>query len=107
MPVHPKIKPYLVRWLERGGETIVCTETGKPVSAGIYRVEMFRPIAEALGTPQATPHWCRHTFATRLHAAGAQELEQKRLLGHANKDVTEHYTHTDLEQLRAAIRLLA
>ena len=56
---------------------------------------------------QATPHWCRHTFATRLHAAGAQELEQKRLLGHANKDVTEHYTHTDLEQLRAAIRLLA
>lgn len=107
VPVHPKIKPYLLRWLERGGETIICTVNGKRLSDKVYRSSLFRPIAEALGVPQATPHWCRHTFATRLHAAGAQELEQKRLLGHANKDVTEHYTHTDLEQLRAAIRLLA
>ncbi|NLB28882.1 MAG: site-specific integrase [Clostridiales bacterium] len=60
-----------------------------------------------LGTPEATPHWCRHTFATRLHVAGADELCVKRLLGHANKDVTEHYTHTDIELLKTTVSKLA
>ena len=61
----------------------------------------------AIDCPQATPHWCRHTFASRLHAAGAEELAKKRLLGHSDRDITEHYTHTDIEQLKAAIQLLA
>lgn len=107
VPVHPKIKPYLVKWLSRDGDAIICKENGRPVTAAHYRNRCFLPIAEELGVPQATPHWCRHTFASRLHAAGAPELERKRLLGHADKNVTEHYTHTDVEQLTAAIRLLA
>lgn len=107
VPVHPKIKPYLIRWLEKGGDTIICEGPGRPISAPRYRAILFGPVVKALGIPQATPHWCRHTFATRLHAAGAPELEQKRLMGHSDKDVTEHYTHTDLLQLQAAIRLLA
>lgn len=107
VPVHPRIKPYLARWLERGGDTIICGENGRPIKASVYRNKLFKPIAEALGAPQATPHWCRHTFATRLHAAGAPELEEKRLMGHSDKDVTEHYTHTDIAQLRAVIELLA
>ena len=106
VPVHPKIKPYLTRWLAMGGETIVCKE-GHKINPQAYRDHMFRPVMDAIGLPQATPHWCRHTFATRLHAAGAKALEQKRLMGHSDKDVTEHYTHTDLQQLRDAILLLA
>lgn len=107
VPVHPKIKPYLTRWLSVGGETIICNKDGHKLNPQTYRDHMFRPVMEAVGLTQATPHWCRHTFATRLHAAGAKELEQKRLMGHANKDVTAHYTHTDLQQLRDAILLLA
>lgn len=107
VPVHPKIKPALMKWLARGGDTIICSDSGSPIRTQRYREDLFQPIVKALGVPQSTPHWCRHTFATRLHAAGVPELEQKRLLGHADKDVTEHYTHTDLEQLSIAIRLLA
>lgn len=107
VPVHPKIKPYLMRWLAKGGEAIICAENGKPVSTTWYRNNAFKPVVEALGAPGVTPHWCRHTFASRLHAAGVAELEQKRLLGHADKDVTQHYTHTDIAQLTAAIGLLA
>lgn len=107
IPVHPKIKPYLDQWLARGGDTIICQDDGTPYTSFVYRSRVFKPIAEKIGLPQATPHWCRHTFATRLHAAGVQELEQKRLMGHSNKDVTEHYTHTDLSQLTDAIRKLA
>lgn len=107
VPVHPVIRPYLSKWLARDGDTIICSETGKLLSSQWYRSHAFRGIMEKLGVPEATPHWCRHTFSTRLHSAGVAELEQKRLMGHADKDVTEHYTHTDIAQLTAAIRKLA
>lgn len=107
VPVHPKIKNFLMAWLARGGNTIICDEAGKRLSYAYYVKTAFAPIMADIGIPQATPHWCRHTFATRLHTFGAPDLERKRLLGHADKSVTEHYTHTDLEQLRAVIRLLA
>ncbi|MET0017860.1 tyrosine-type recombinase/integrase [Oscillibacter sp.] len=107
IPIHPKIKPYLEGWLSRGGESIICKENGKPVSYAWYLSNLFKSVVEELGVPQATPHWCRHTFATRLHEAGAPDLEIKRLMGHADSNVTEHYTHTDLEHLRSALLLLA
>lgn len=107
VPVHPKIKPCLDQWLSRGGDTIICSENGRVITSSWYRDNAFHPLMERLGVPQATPHWCRHTFATRLHAAGVAELEQKRLMGHADKDVTEHYTHIDIDQLTEAIQKLA
>lgn len=107
VPVHPKVKPYLDRWMSRGGDTIFCAENGGPITSQWYRTTAFPPIAQALGVPSATPHWCRHTFASRLHTAGADELAIKRLMGHSNKDVTEHYTHTDIVFLRTEIKKLA
>lgn len=107
VPVHPKIKPYLLRWLDKGGDTIICRDNGSSISSSYYRDAIFGSIADALGVPQATPHWCRHTFATMMHDAGAPELETKRIMGHANKDVTEDYTHTDIQRLTSAILLLA
>ena len=103
IPVHSKIKPYLMSWLERNGETII-TRDGEPVSDGWYRSMAFQPIVQALGAPEATPHWCRHTFATRLHAAGVDTITVKWLMGHSTKgDITMRYTHDSLAVLRAAI----
>lgn len=107
VPLHPKIKPHLQTWIAKGGETIICKDNGKPMTTAWHRKTLFKPVAEALGLPQATPHWCRHTFSTRLHDAGAPDLDVKRLMGHADGDVTEQYTHTSIEQLRRAILLLA
>ena len=103
IPVHPKIKPYLMAWLDRGGETII-TRDGEPTNAGWYRGFAFPPLMQALGVPEATPHWCRHTFATRLHAAGVDPITVKWLMGHSTKgDITMRYTHNSLAVLRAAI----
>ena len=107
VPVHPKIKPYLLRWMQKGADTII-SKDGQPVPHYWYRATAFPPIVEALGIPEATPHWCRHTFATRLHAANVDELTRKWLLGHSTKnDITAHYTHETIEVLNAAIKLLA
>lgn len=107
VPVHPKIKPYLDKWLAQNGECLICDAAGKPITSSRYRTYAFAPIMQQIGCPQATPHWCRHTFASLLHAAHAPELDIKRLLGHAHGDVTEHYTHVDIKQLQAAINLIA
>lgn len=107
VPVHPKIEPYLLARLEQSGDTIICDDLKRAVTDSWYRTHAFHPIVVKLGLPQATPHWCRHTFATRLHSVDANELDIKRLMGHANSNITEHYTHTDLNRLRAAIKKLA
>lgn len=107
VPVHPKIRPYLMRWLDKGGDTIICDESGKHISSERYR-EHFRQISALLGVPEATPHWCRHTFATLLHSAKADPLTVKWLLGHSTKsDITSHYTHETIGALKEAITLLA
>lgn len=107
VPIHPKIKPYLMAWLEKGGNTIICNRTGEPLNSDRYR-EYFHEIAARIGAPGATPHWCRHTFATRLHTAKADPLTVKWLLGHSTKsDVTAHYTHETIGMLKEAVYLLA
>ncbi len=106
IPVHPKVKPYLMAWLDKDGPTIFC-RNGEPVSVGWYRSAAFPPVVQALGVMDATPHWCRHTFATRLHAAGVDTLAIKWLMGHSTRgDITMRYTHDSLEVLRAAVEKL-
>lgn len=102
VPVHPKIAPYLSKRLKDGGERIICTENGGPVDYQKYR-ELFTQVASAIGYPKATPHWCRHTAASRMRMSGMDELAVKRILGHSDKDITDHYTHVDVEYLTREI----
>lgn len=102
VPVHPKIKPYLLNRLQQGGEAIVCKEDGLPMCTQHYR-RLFQIVAEALEVPQATPHWCRHTAASRMKLFGVDDLAARRILGHSDKDITEHYTHVDVAFLRREI----
>lgn len=107
VPVHPKITPYLARRMAEGADTII-TRDSAAVSSSWYRESAFPPIAEALGVPEATPHWCRHTFATMLHTAKADPLAVKWLMGHSTKnDITAHYTHESLSTLWAEMLKLA
>ena len=98
IPIHTKIAGYLRDWI---------AQEGRPTAAQ-YRALLFRPLAEELGCPDATPHWCRHTFATRLSRAGVEELTIKRLLGHSIKgDVTQVYIHPTVTDLARELRKLA
>lgn len=107
VPIHPKIMPYLSDWMKKGGDTIICDENGHAVPSAKYR-EYFQGVMEQIGASGATPHWCRHTFATRLHRARADPLTTKWLLGHSTKsDITAHYTHETIGELKCAILLLA
>lgn len=70
----------------------------------ISRVTMWRLIKKysALAgiSPNVSPHWLRHSFATHLLAHGAPIRVIQELLGHANIATTQIYTHIDTERLK-------
>ncbi len=48
-------------------------------------------------------HSLRHSLPTWLNAAGVSELMRMRIVGHEDEAVSRNYTHTDLEDARAAL----
>lgn len=51
-------------------------------------------------------HTLRHTFASWLVEAGTSLYAVKELMGHADFDMTQRYSHLSPEGLRAAIGVL-
>jgi integrase len=73
-------------------------------------VDVKKSFAEAVKDakiPSLRFHDTRHTFASRLVAAGVDLITVKELLGHHSVRVTERYTHTNAEQKRNAVEGLA
>lgn len=64
-------------------------------------------VKEQLASTRAehpTPHLLRHSFATAMLSGGADINAVKELLGHANLDATQVYTHVTLPQLKDEYR---
>ena len=95
IPIHRKILTIL---MERKAEGIICP-------CGNY--ESFRRLFDYAMKEMKmhhTPHECRHTLATMLDRAGANETAVKMILGHARTGVTKGvYTHKTLADLKKAI----
>lgn len=108
VPVHPLIKPYLDRWLAKKGNTIICTDSGMPYTADKFRRQCYYPALEAIGIRRLSPHATRHTFATRLSAAGARAEDIQALAGHKDYNITANtYIHQNIDTLRNAIEKLS
>lgn len=84
-------------------QSIRCKATdGRP-----HTYESFRRVFDkvmAYFRMHHTPHETRHTTASMLDSAGANDTATKKILGHACKGVTKHdYTHKTIRELRKAI----
>lgn len=66
----------------------------------------FNTAATNAGIEGLRFHDLRHTFASRLVAAGVDLITVKDLLGHHSVKVTERYTHTNAEQKKKAVEML-
>ena len=107
VPIHPKIAGHIEAWAKRGGETLICDDRGKKLTAKRYREKFYYPALEAMGLPRLVPHACRHTFCSRLADAGVDPLYIKELAGHSQYAFTaDEYTHPELDALRKAIERL-
>ncbi|MDH3338782.1 MAG: tyrosine-type recombinase/integrase [Gammaproteobacteria bacterium] len=80
----------------------VFTYRGRPV--GKLRSTAWRRAWKTVGLPTEPGilkgvHNLRHTFGRRLRSAGIPLETRKALLGHANGDITTHYSAAELEEL--------
>lgn len=86
------------------GIYLIENKNGKPIKYDPYKKYFFDVFMEHLGLSH-TPHATRHTFISRMDTLGvsSNSVLLKRIVGHANKNVTETYTHKDIKEIKAAI----
>lgn len=105
IPIHHRITPLVAKRMHSSGDYLV-TNAGKPYDYSCYCI-IWRSVMQIIKANGHTTHDCRHTVATLLDNAGANETAKRRILGHAGGDVTERvYTHKNIRQLRKCIELL-
>lgn len=106
IPIHHRISPLIAIRIKSAGVYLIADAGGKPYDYSRYCL-LWRAVMHSINADGHTTHDCRHTVATLLDNAGANETAKRRILGHAGGDVTERvYTHKGLRQLRKCIELL-
>lgn len=114
VPLGARARAALEAWLQEGrpavlrgrrSESVFLTRGARPLD----RLTGWRAVkAAALRaglTPEVSPHWLRHSFASHLLEGGADLRAVQEMLGHASIATTEIYTHLDAEHVRSLHRL--
>lgn len=105
IPISLKTLPYFEAWMAKPGATLITDDDGNSVNYNRF-ARRFRKVMIATNCKH-TPHECRHTTATNFNNKGVNQTSVKRILGHADKDVTTGvYTHKDIRQLKKAVDAL-
>lgn len=104
VPIHSSCVAIVQRWMDMGGERLICHPDGSGWTANAFREKCYYPALEACGVRKLNPHCTRHTFASQLAAAGVPTLEIQHLMGHTDYAFTaDTYTHVDVEPLKKAV----
>lgn len=106
-PAEQAIEAYLGQarpvLIERAGgmdcERLLLSRTGRALER-IAVWQIVRRQAKAAGLSDVHPHQIRHSFATHLMMGGADLRIVQELLGHADIQTTQTYTHVDSKRLR-------
>jgi integrase len=85
-----KLGPQYARSLD----LVFPNEIGMPMDLRNLSGRAFKPLVKAIGVPEATVHWLRHTVATQLLAAGESPKVIAERLGHTStQQVLDTYGH--------------
>ncbi len=105
IPIAEKIYKFITDRYNSENEYLL-TDFDGPLTYDKFLWRYWKPIMEKLDMDHL-PHDGRHTCATLLNNAGANETVVKKILGHAGLGTTEKvYTHKTIQQLIEAINLI-
>lgn len=98
IPIHSKIREFLKN---------VLTEKTNKSSYEAFRKHFKAFLLKYNELGEHTIHDTRHTFASMLSTAGANEVAITEMIGHTNISTTNKiYTHKDIKELSQTIELL-
>jgi integrase/recombinase XerD len=95
-----ELRPRLVKSAPQTPWVFV-SRGGKALTREMLWTLVKKYVGRAGLNTRASPHSLRHSFATHLLAGGADLRTVQELLGHANIQTTQHYTHVDRDRLKA------
>ena len=96
IPLHDRIQPIFEQIIQKKLHKTAYSTMRKKASEKMTKLNFDHKLYD-----------CRHTFATRMDNAHANDLIIKKIMGHKIKDLTKNvYTHKDIEQLLHEVNLL-
>lgn len=99
--VSESLSSELKTYLENHQSNIYLFSEDKPLTPRNIQKIIQKTAKKAGINKKVTPHTLRHSFATHLLESGVNIRIIQELLGHANLNTTQLYTHLSQEQLRS------
>lgn len=105
IPINIEILPLIKNRLRADREYLITGSRGKRMCYQHYHIK-FNEVMEKLMMAH-TIHDCRHTFASLLSNADANQSSIAKIIGHSSYTTTEKiYTHKDIDELKKAVDLI-
>ena len=103
IPIHADIMPLVTAQYSTDKKYLFPALRGGKLGYREFRKNFYIPLMEHLKMDH-TLHETRHTFISQADRCGINATILKKIVGHANGDVTLHYTHKETAELLAEMR---
>lgn len=92
-----KIKEKFGQILHQDDFIFITPSSGRPYYIKALNDAMAEINKQIKANTPITPHVLRHTFASYASASGVDSLQLRKYIGHADLDMTNHYTHSTIK----------
>lgn len=103
IPIHTEILPLVKAQYSEDKKYLFPAKRGGKLGYREFRHNFYIPLMEKLKMSH-TLHETRHTFISQADRCGINPTILKKIVGHANGDITLHYTHKETEELLEEIK---
>ena len=103
IPIHDDIFPLVSAQYSTNKKYLFQSARGNKIAYNYFAAYKFAPLMERLKMSH-TLHETRHTFISQADRLGLNATILKKIVGHANGDITVHYTHKDVGEILDEIK---
>ncbi len=104
VPIHKKIAPLIEARINPNNKYFIPNRKGNAMAANSFRKSQFHRLRKKLKFNH-TIHETRHTFISQCNRLNLNEVAVQRIIGHANVNITQHYTNKTIDDLIQIIDL--